>query len=33
MMEGKGAQFDPTLLEVFEAISSDFDKLFESNKY
>jgi putative two-component system response regulator len=32
MMEGKGAQFDPTLLEVFEAISSDFDKLFESNK-
>ena len=31
MMEGKGTQFDPTLIEVFYSIKADFDDIFEQN--
>ena len=32
MMEGKDSQFDPDLLDVFFAISGDFDRIYEANK-
>jgi putative two-component system response regulator len=32
MMEGKGSQFDPDLLDVFSAIAGDFDRIYEANR-
>jgi putative two-component system response regulator len=32
MMEGKGIQFDPNLMDVFYSIAADFDRLYEQNK-
>jgi putative two-component system response regulator len=32
MSEGKGTQFDPLLLDVFLAISPEFDELYEKNQ-
>ncbi|GHU98645.1 phosphohydrolase [Spirochaetia bacterium] len=32
MMEGRGTQFDPALLDVFLAISSEFNELYKKNK-
>jgi putative two-component system response regulator len=32
MMEGRGTQFDPTLLDVFASIAGDFDRLYEASK-
>jgi putative two-component system response regulator len=32
MMESKGIQFDPALIDVFYSIAGDFDRLYEQNK-
>ncbi|MDR3275835.1 MAG: HD-GYP domain-containing protein [Treponema sp.] len=32
ILEGRGSQFDPALLDVFVSIAGDFNRLFEENK-